>query len=228
MGAREWGLDVKAYYKDDLCTLFHGDCREVLQSVPKANLILTDPVWPNAVRGKNELKGAADPYGLFASALWSMPHLPERMVIVLRSDSDPRFLSAVPKALIFFRCQILSYAVPGYIGRKLGGDEIAYGFGRPIPSSIGKRLIPGWSPKAQPQSKNGHPCSRALCHFEWLIKWWTCPGDLVVDPFAGIGTTLVAAKRAGHQAIGIEIERKFCRMAADRLSETSPMMCPDG
>lgn len=215
---------MRPFYQKDNITIYNADCRKAFCAVARPDVVITDPVWPNAPRGgKNELRGADQPFQLFSSAMHSLPFLPKRLVVVLRSDSDPRFLTGVPHALPFFRAQILCYALPGYIGRKLGGDEIAYGFGAPIPSAPGKHLIPGWSPKAQPTDRppNGHPCSRALLHFEWLLSWWCEANDHVLDPFAGSGTTLVAAKKLKLRATGIEVERKYCRLIAERLDSIS-------
>ena len=50
-------------------------------------------------------------------------------------------------------------------------------------------------------------------------QWVTRRPGVVLDPFAGSGTTLAAAKRAGHRSIGVEIDPGYCRIAADRLAQ---------
>ena len=64
-----------------------------------------------------------------------------------------------------------------------------------------------------------HPCSKPLEAWKLILDERTQHGDTVLDPFAGSGTTLVAAKRLGRKAIGIEISERYCRIAIDRLRQ---------
>jgi site-specific DNA-methyltransferase (adenine-specific) len=200
--------------------IVQGDAREVVRTLGPVDVIITDPVWPNAPPGM--FPGVIDAQALLAETLACIEA--RRVVIVLRSDSDPRFLSAVPSRWPFFRCQILAYAMPGHIGRKLGGDEIAYSFGEPIPSRSGMRLVPGRGPIAQPKDRlhNGHPCSRALVHMRWLVKWWSLPGEVVLDPFCGSGQIGIAVVEARERTfVGIDISPDYCALAERRITEAT-------
>ncbi len=66
---------------------------------------------------------------------------------------------------------------------------------------------------------DGHPCDFPLELPTRCIGATTDHGDLVLDPFAGSGTTLRAAKDLGRKAIGIEIEERYCEIAAKRLAQ---------
>ncbi len=64
-----------------------------------------------------------------------------------------------------------------------------------------------------------HPCPRPLDMMIYLVSILSAPGELLLDPFMGSGTTLRAAKDLGRRAIGIEIEEKYCEIAANRLRQ---------
>lgn len=194
-------------------TLYCGDSLEILPALGPVDAVVTDPVWPN-----NTLEEFAhiEPYGLFAAAEAVLPSH-DREIICLRYNSDPRFLA--PVKLPFLRVLNLPYAVPGYFGRLLGGYEYGYWFGTPSTSQPGRRVIGGYGPLAQPGEKNGHPCPRALVHFNWIVGLCSDPGDLMLDPFMGSGTTGVACANLGRRFIGIEIEPKYFDIACRRIED---------
>ena len=71
-------------------------------------------------------------------------------------------------------------------------------------------------PPSQSLEDNGHPATFPVPLASKVLSWWD---GIVLDPFMGSGTTLVAAKNANRRAIGIEIEERYCEIAAKRLSQ---------
>lgn len=207
--------------------IIHGDARVFAPGLAGVDVVITDPVWPNCPQGL--LAGWEDPEGLFVDVIAGLPKSVRRLVVILLSDSDPRFLRDVPKRFPFVCSQALPYAIPMYIGRVLGGTEVAFCFGEPVKVREGKRVIPMWGPKAQPRDRlpNGHPCQRALIHMEWLVDWWSLPGETVLDPFCGSGTIPLAAHRMLRHAIGIEIESKYVDLARERIINDAPLFASE-
>ncbi|HEX6924262.1 MAG TPA: DNA methyltransferase [Longimicrobiaceae bacterium] len=70
-----------------------------------------------------------------------------------------------------------------------------------------------------PSEQNGHPCPKPLRVMSWIVGRASRESETIVDPFAGSGTTLKAAKDAGRRAIGIEIEERYCEIAAERCRQ---------
>jgi len=96
------------------------------------------------------------------------------------------------------------------VGQKKGAACKWYG-GNNVPNVVRfEKIIPqAWQ----------HPTVKPLELPAWFIGLHTLPGDVVLDPFMGSGTTLVAAKSLGRRSIGIEIDERYCEMAAKRLSQ---------
>jgi site-specific DNA-methyltransferase (adenine-specific) len=72
---------------------------------------------------------------------------------------------------------------------------------------------------AQPAPADGHPCPKPIRWASWMMQRASLERDLVLDPFMGSGTTLRAAKDLGRYAIGIEIEERYCEIAAKRMAQ---------
>lgn len=223
---------IRPYYEQDGIVIYNADAREAVPML-SAESIITDPVWPNSI-----FPAVSDPRALLAETLAAANVA--RVVVHLGIDSDPRFLSAVPDRWKFIRLCDLDYAMPNPKGRILYGGDVAYVFGALPTLPPGKMLIPGrivsgrvdriasrgsWSgkdkrytrSKAECYQQLQHPAPRRLEHVQWLVRWFA--GASVIDPFSGTGTTLLAARRAGVAAVGIEIEERYCEIAAKRLAQ---------
>lgn len=64
-----------------------------------------------------------------------------------------------------------------------------------------------------------HPCEKPQALLRHMVDVSSRPGDLILDPFAGSGSALIAARDAGRRAVGIEMDLGYCRRIADRLSQ---------
>jgi site-specific DNA-methyltransferase (adenine-specific) len=222
-----------AYYKDDWTYIINADCRDVLPSIPQVECIITDPIWPGA---SIKFKGSDDPEGLFADMIKVMPQC-ERLVVELGCDTDPRFLSLIPRSLPFLRVCDLKYQIPCYKGRILITGDKAYAFGVPPTWRQDRQLIGGECISIHqdpifirhtgkhkrrcmdhnPEENFPHPTPRRPDHQDWLIK--TFCDEIVLDPFAGSCTLGVSAKKLNRLFIGIEIEERFCEFSARRMSQ---------
>ncbi len=205
---------TQVYYEADGVTLYHGDCREVLPQL-EADVVLTDPPWDMK---REVVAGCLD-----AIRLWSdvAPMLrTRRLLLWLNVNADPRpWLSPIP--LPYLRQVYIRRAIPGYFGRALMDGEIVHCLGSYPPARAGRMVLPGGFAITYVRSdrRDGHPCPRSLIATRWLLKWWSDPGEVILDPFAGSGTTLVAAKALGLRAIGCELEERYCAQAVEYLSQ---------
>jgi hypothetical protein len=197
----------------------------VLAGFPEGSvpLILTDPPWPNC-----DICFCDDPAGTFAAFAFQAARISGRLIVVLGCDTDVRFLSTVPKSLPFFRLCWLRRIPGSYRGSLFYSADVAYVFGHQALNGT-DRVIGGESTAVLQKDRdddNPHPTRRHIEHMSWLVRKFSRPGDLVLDPFCGSGSTLVAAKRAGRPYCGIDKEKEYCDFAELRLSEATTFFDP--
>lgn len=96
---------------------------------------------------------------------------------------------------------------------------IAHGRARPMRWNGGGHAAVWTHNIAKGGKRPDHPCPKPEPLMLELVSLFTDPGDTILDPFAGSGTTLLAAKRLGRKAIGIEINEQYAEVAAKRLSQ---------
>lgn len=206
--------------------VIHGDALDVLQSLarrpgwdPSRVVVLTDPPWPDCEH--IEIDGADDPVGVWRRVAWVVPSVAKRLILWLGRNTDPReMLGAVPLSMDFATAVNLRMVPPGYRGPVMGGD-LAYVFGK-LRLPEGRRVLPGEIVSNGPQHarENGkldHPCPRSPMHARGLVRWYCAKADVIVDPFCGSGTTLVAAAELDISYIGVDSDERWVLEARARI-----------
>jgi DNA modification methylase len=225
---------VKPYYQDDYCTIYHGDCREILPFLEPVDLVLTDPPYGTqslgggygrrqihskdgrlgrTIQGDEDLKTMEGAFNLIK--------LTEGAVVC-------SFVAAQKMMEAAEICLKLKWVYSG----ELVWDKGVPGLGYTLRYSHESCLVFRCGEKVKPQraaislvrfpvshvdTKNKHP-------HEKPVKFWTNAillkdTGVILDPFMGSGTTLRAAKDLNRKAIGIEIEEKYCEIAVERLRQ---------
>lgn len=218
---------VQPYYSSNRITIYNCDCREVIPSeIKKCDAVITDPPYDEKTHlgarySPDEKTSRID----FAPAdvKWIVPLL----------------MSICDRWIVCF----CSLEMLGEYQKNSGEWWVRAGFWHKtncIPQFSGDRPAqPGegiaimHSPKKKSWARGGqpafwetskinissHPTEKPLKLMQMLVSDFTIKDELIVDPFMGSGTTLLAAKNLGRKAIGIEINEKYCEIAAKKLRQ---------
>ena len=211
---------VRPYYAQDGITIYHGDCRDLLP-VACAVMVMDPPYGIAWSRGVNHARASKAHPGITGDADtsardWVLATLPDVPALVFGSFYAPHPLQ-LRQVLVWHKP-----ADAGVVGSTTGfrrDAEPIYLVG-PWPhrtvqwSGVLRSACRGISAVA---TATGHPHTKPLDLMRQLIG--VCPDGLVLDPFMGSGSTLIAAKLHGRQAIGIEIDERYCEIAAQRLAQ---------
>jgi len=220
------------YYEDEWVTLYHGDAREFLPSMSGGAVaaVLTDPPYTERTHTKARTP-ERDGIAAFAP-------ITEADLRSIFSDLA-RVSSGWVVATLDYR-HAVEFDVnppPGLKMQRIG----VWVKTNPTPQLTGDRPAQGWESIAYMHRSDsrsrwhgggahgnyvapippaeGHPTAKPLPLVSQWVRWFTDPGETVLDPFAGSGTTLRAAKDCGRRAIGVELEERYAEIAARRLSQ---------
>lgn len=209
------------YYADDLVTLHHGDCREI-DAWLAADVLVTDPPYGRAWAAHNfKAVGARAHAGILND------HSTEARDNVLAAWGSPRpaivfgdlMFAPAPgtKQVLVYRKQS-NAGLRGALGGYRRDTEAIYIIGKWSSGWGGDTSVLTTTSRdaADGSRRYGHPHTKPLDLMQQLI---TRTEGVIADPFAGAGSTLVAARSLGRPAIGVELDEAYCEMAARRLSQ---------
>lgn len=229
----------RIYYQDRDCTLWLGDCRDVLPRLGpgSVDLILTDPPYGvnwQATSGRTRMDfgpianddGAFPLLQTIGAALTCLRKHRHLYVFGIPDFGD---LPIVGRAELIWDKEIVG---PGDVGAPWGPQHERILFGVLETSkhhrengsvgSLSARLRRGSVLRAARANGVGvtvHPTEKPVSILREMIEASTLHGETVLDPFAGSGSTGVAAKLEGRRSILIELEERYCAVAARRLAQ---------
>jgi len=208
---------VKPYYQDDAVTIYHGDCREILPSL-SADLLVTDPPYGigESAKKNNSRGGLAKPTD-YGTDDWDKKTRVAEVSLAIQRAS---------KAIVFGGNY---YDLPPtncwLVWDKENGDndfadcELAWTNFKSAVRLFRYRWAGMLQGNMAKKEKREHPTQKPLPLMLWCVEKYSEAGQTILDPFMGSGTTLRAAKDLGRKAIGIELEEKYCEIAAKRMSQ---------
>lgn len=238
---------MQPYYEQDGITIYHGDCQPLLARMSAVDHVITDPPYESeahTLQRRVQRETSDTKYGRVVSV---EPLEFPPINAATRAYCGSAFGVLVRRWVLVF-CQIeaaplwrASCEAGGLIYKRtcvwvkrdgmpqLTGDRPGMGYEAFVAlHAKGKSAWNGGGshgvydvPKGADGStgKNLHPTTKPEVLMAQLIADFTDAGETILDPFMGSGTTLVAAKRLGRKAIGIEREEKYCEIAAKRLAQ---------
>ena len=211
---------MSIYYSDDHVTLHHGDCLTETAWL-EADVLVSDVPYGMTLRssrsgafGDCEIANDSDASVRdSALSLWR-----DRPALIFGRWSVPR-----PRATRM----VLTWEKGEHVG--MGGLALPWkpnteeiyvlgsGFIGHRGGSVLRHLAIAGTVGQAAKGTRRHPTEKPLGLMSELIS--KCPPGTVADPFAGSGSTLVAAKRLGRKAIGVELEERYCEVIAKRLAQ---------
>lgn len=228
----------KPFYEDESVTLYQGDCLDLLPEIGEVDHVITDPPYEAEAHTKARRQRRNGTVGELAIDFDRMDET-TRIAVA-------EWFSRVCHGWVLVFCQVEAVGTwrsaleaggarwargqvwikpdgaPQFTGDRpgMGHESIATawcGEGRMRWNGGGRRGVYTHPVNVFGGPPNEHPTTKPLALMRELVTLFTDPGDLILDPFAGSGTTGLAARMEGRRAILIEREERYAEVAARRL-----------
>lgn len=209
---------MKPYYQDSAVTIYHGDCRAILPTLGGVSLLLTDPPYGISYRHgarRNGVRLGTDEVGIIGDdePFDPAPLLQFEKVILWGAN---HFASRLPSSRGWLtwdkRCGVTSN----------DQSDCEHAWTNFLTTA---RLFSKYWNGGGISEARFHPSQKPVALMQWCIGFVSSI-ETVLDPFMGSGTTLRAAKDLCRSAIGIEIEERYCEIAAKRMEQECFDFCP--
>lgn len=228
---------MKPYFSQNGIQIFHGDCREILPqlpAIPGPDLVLTDPPYGAGlsvdyadrfqVSKRNPVKGGRWWANADRSSVGR--HDP---IIGDDVPFDPSHLLGYSR-LVLWGANFYASRLPDSGGwivwdkrRGIEGATWPMSEAELAWTNLGHKGVRVFRHRwfglirDSEHGEHFHPTQKPIALMEWIMNRWAPEGGVLLDPYCGSGPVLIAAQRTRRQAIGIEIEEKYCEVAARRL-----------
>lgn len=210
---------TEPYYDDGQVQIWHGDCREVMPGVA-FDSILTDAPY-----------GVGLDYDVHDDSVESLDAVIRHLSPVLLNGGTHGVFPGVGNQHRWPQpTWTLCWVEPG--GTRTGKwgfstwqPVLAYGPDPYLASGRGRRpdslrtTATSATNLREREGTSGHPCPKPLTVMRWAVERITAQGAVLLDPFMGSGSTLMAARETGRRAIGIELSERYCEIAAKRCAQ---------
>lgn len=216
------------YYEDEYTTIYNEDCLIAMQAL-RPFTIITDPPYGIAYKDKDNKVMIGDYANVLGRAL--------KPFYESLCDDGAIFIFTSFKLLsdwlyrfeMYFKMNNLIIWEKERSTGLYGGSNFGYSYEMIFYGSKGghKLLEPEddvLGCRRVSARKREHPTQKPIDLLKRIIQVSTPQDGLILDPFMGSGSTLVAAKQLGRKAVGIELNPKYCDVAIDRLRQTAMML----
>ena len=217
---------MKPYYETKLGKLYHGDCLEImpmLEGVYSCDLILSDPQYginhPTNYksRGRSKLAECNDYAPVYGD----------------NQPFNPSFLLSLNRPMILWGANHYANKLPNSSGWLIWDKKRPDNLDQATCEIAWTNFVKGirrfghlWHGmmRESERGENYHPTQKPIALMMWCLTLKWTPAGVVVDPFVGSGPIPIACERLNRRWIGIEIEEKYCEIAAKRIEKENQQL----